>query len=125
LIRDNDRKFGVEFAAVAKSSGIEVLRTPYRAPRANAVGVRFLGSERRECLDHFLILGEGHLYRVIKEYVTFFNGARPHQGIEQRIPEQVGSKVKEKRDGKIIAFPVLHGLSLDRDLRHHDYGRVA
>jgi transposase InsO family protein len=58
LIRDNDSKFGVTFDRVAKSSGIKILKTPYRAPRANAICERFLGSVRRECLDHLLILHE-------------------------------------------------------------------
>ena len=58
LIRDNDSKFGVGFARVAKTSGIEILKTPYHAPRANAICERFLGSVRRECLDHLLILQE-------------------------------------------------------------------
>jgi transposase InsO family protein len=57
LIRDNDKKFGSNFARVATISGIQVLRTPYRTPQANAVCERFLGSVRRECLDHYLILG--------------------------------------------------------------------
>lgn len=118
LIRDNDRKFGSDFTSVAKASGIDVLRTPYRAPCANAICERFLGSVRRECLDHLLIVSELQLYRVVREYVSFFNGARPHQGIEQRIPEKLGSSREEKREGKIIAFPVLNGL-------HHDYRRVA
>jgi putative transposase len=118
LIRDNDPKFGSEFMSVAKISRIDVLRTPYRAPRANAVCERFLGSVRRECLDHVLILSEHQLYRVIKEYVTFFNRARPHQGIEQQIPERMGSRGEEKREGNIISFPVLNGLQ-------HDYRRVA
>ncbi len=52
---------------MAEASGITILRTPYRAPRANAVCERFLGSVRRECLDHLLILGERHLARVLRE----------------------------------------------------------
>jgi transposase InsO family protein len=86
LIRDNDCKFASEFTSVAKASEIEVSRTPYRAPRANATCERFLGSVRRECLDHLLIVSERQLYRVIKEYVGFFNAARPHQGIGPKIP---------------------------------------
>ena len=66
---------------VAAASGIRTLRTPTRAPRANATCERFLGSVRRECLDHILVLGEGHLRRVLNEYVVYFNQARPHQGI--------------------------------------------
>ena len=97
---------------------MEILRTPYRAQRANAICERFLGSIQRECLDHFLILSEGQLYRVIKEYVVFFNAARPHQGIHQQIPERMGISGEEKREGKIVAFPVLNGLQ-------HDYRRVA
>lgn len=118
LIRDNDSKFGTAFSTVAHATQIEVLRTPYRAPRANAVGERFLGSVRRECLDHFLLVSEGQLYRLVKEYVTFFHAARPHQGIAQQIPEKMESRAEEKHEGKIIAFPVLNGL-------HHDYRRAA
>ncbi len=79
---------------------------------------RCLGSVRRECLDHLLIFGDRQLYRVIAEYVRYFNRARPHQGIQQKIPE--GRTVEEGTEGKrrIIAFPVLNGL-------HHDYRRAA
>ncbi len=110
LIRDRDSKYGEAFTRVAKGSTIQILKTPYRSPKANAICERFLGSVRRECLDHMLIWGESHLYRVMKEYVQFFNQARPHQGINQKIPEGTRSEGKEKRDGKIIAFPVLKGL---------------
>jgi transposase InsO family protein len=81
LIRDNDCKFGPHFARVATTSGIKVLRTPYRTPQANAVCERFLGSVRRECLDHFLILHEKQLHRLLKNYALYFNQARPHQGL--------------------------------------------
>jgi putative transposase len=118
LIRDNDSKFGQEFALMARTTGIELLRTPYRAPRANAVCERFLGGVRRECLDHLLIMSERQLYRVIREYIAFFNSARPHQGIQQKIPEKMARRGEEKGEGKIIAFPVLNGL-------HHDYQRAA
>jgi len=71
---------------VAEDSGIEILRTAYRAPKMNALRERFLGSARRACLDHLLILGEAHLRRALRAYVTYFNEQRPHQGIAQRIP---------------------------------------
>ena len=89
LIRDRDRKYGQTFTRVAAGSKIEILKTPYRAPKANAICTRFLGSVQRECLDHMLILGGSHLYRIIKEYVDFFNQARPHQGIDQKIPKEI------------------------------------
>jgi putative transposase len=128
LIRDNDSKFGERFTRVAAGSSIEMLRTPYKAPRANAVCERFLGSVRRECLDHILILSERHLHRVIKEYVQYFNMARPHQGIRQTIPVPQVVKLGESQlgetslpppegIGKVISLPVLGGL-------HHDY-RIA
>jgi transposase InsO family protein len=66
---------------VVRASGAAVLRTPARAPRANAVCERFMRSVRRECLDHLLILSEGQLLRVAKAYVAYFNCARPHQGL--------------------------------------------
>lgn len=118
LIRDRDRKYGAAFTCVAKGRGIEMLKTPYRAPKANAICERCLGSLRRECLDHMLILGEHHLYRVIKEYVEYFNQAQPHQEINQTVPERTAAEGTAESSGKIIAFPVLNGL-------HHDYRRAA
>ncbi|CAA9544844.1 MAG: Mobile element protein, partial [uncultured Thermomicrobiales bacterium] len=116
LIRDNDRKYGPCFARVAAASGIRVLRTPVRAPRANAVCERFLGSVRRECLDHMLVLGERHLHRVLREYVAYFNRERPHQGIGQATPEQSPAGLRN-RAGPVCSTPVLGGL-------HHVYRRA-
>jgi len=119
LIRDNDGKFGVGFARVAKTSHIEILRTPYQAPRANAICERFLLSVRRECLDHVLILHEKQLHRILNAYVQYFNHARPHQGIRQQIPEQRAASVPQDREsGQILSFPILGGL-------HRDYRRSA
>jgi putative transposase len=114
LILDNDSKFGVTFARVAKTSGIKILKTPYHAPRANAICERFLGSVRRERLDQLLLLQEKQLHRVLNAYVAYFNQARPQQGIQQQIPEQkAGSVPAQHASGKVISFPVLGGL-------HHD-----
>ncbi len=118
LIRDNDAKYGSAFARVAADSRIAVLRTPIRAPRANATCERFLGSVRRECLDHVLVLGEGQLRRVLREYVVYFNTARPHQGIGQAIPSAFGLASPARPAGPIVSIPVLGGL-------HHDYRRAA
>ena len=104
---------------MAEASGIEVLRTAYRAPKENAICERSRGSVRRECLDHVLILGEVHLRRVLREYVAYFNRARPHQGLQQRIPD--GQEVRllpPEARGRVRAVPVLGGL-------HHTYRRVA
>jgi Integrase core domain len=119
LIRDNDSKFGPCFARVAATSGIGILKTPYHAPRANAVCERFLGSVRRECLDHVLILHEKQLHRVLRSYVAYFNDARPHQGIQQRVPHgKVTCMPPDECGDRIISVPVLGGL-------HHEYRRVA
>ena len=119
IIRDNDATYGPHFSAVALGTGINVLRTPIKAPRANAICERLLGSVRRECLDHLLIGSEQHLHCVFKEYVAYFNQARPHQGIAQQIPaprEHVTQA--SEASGNVIAFPVLGGL-------HHEYRRAA
>jgi transposase InsO family protein len=118
LIRDNDGKFGRHVAAVAEGSGIQIVKIPPRSPNLNPICERFLGSARRECLDHVLILSEGHLRRVLEEYTAaYFNNARPHQGLGQRVPAG-GVGPPAETGGKIIASPVLSGL-------HHDYRRAA
>jgi transposase InsO family protein len=116
LIHDRDKKYGAHFTSVA--AGIQQLRTPHRAPRANAVCERWIGSLRRGCLDHTLIFHRNHLYRVLKVYVVdYYNRSRPHQGIEQRIP--AGYRKRDPaQSGGIIATPVLGGL-------HHSYSRIA
>jgi putative transposase len=119
LIRDNDSKFGPCFAHVAATSSIKLLKTPYYAPRANAICERFLGSVRRECLNHLLIFHEKQLHRVLRAYVAYFNEARPHQGIHQQVPQrEVPSVPLDQRGETIISVPVLGGL-------HHEYKRVA
>jgi putative transposase len=109
LIRDNDKKFGGQFQHVVDGADIEILKTPVEAPRANAFCERLLGSLRRECLDYMLILSERHLRRIVTECITYFNQARPHQGINQRIPD--APQLPNHPDGKIVGVPVLGGAS--------------
>jgi hypothetical protein len=71
---------------------------------------RSLGSVRRECLDYILILSQRHLHRVMREYQGYFNHARPHQGIEQRVPCQLEQRGGPPTRGKIASHPVLGGL---------------
>ncbi len=77
LIRDRDSKFTAAFDAVFAGAGIRIIRTPIRAPRANAIAERFIGTLRRECLDHLLITGERHLTAVLREYVQQLRHAPP------------------------------------------------
>jgi putative transposase len=84
----------------------------------NSVCERFLGSVRRECLDHLIILSEPQLQQVLAEYaLSYFNTARPHQGIGQRVPLP-GDRGQARVGGTVTAIPVLSGL-------HHDYRAAA
>jgi transposase InsO family protein len=120
LLRDNDAKFGTVFDDVAKGAGIRVIRTPILAPKANCHVERLIGSLRRECLDHVLVLNDGHLRRMLDEYAGFYNQARPHQGIEQRRPDSFAKpalSLPTATADRVTSRPVLGGL-------HHDY-RIA
>jgi len=85
-IHDRDATFPPAFDTVFAAEGVEVVRTPYRAPTANAFAERWVRSARAEGLDHLLVAGEGHLRRVLARYVAHYNEARPHQGLDQRCP---------------------------------------
>jgi transposase InsO family protein len=86
LIRDGDNKFTAAFDAVFVGADIVVIRTPIRAPRANAIAERFIGTLRRECLDHLLITGPRHLTAVLQEYLAHYNTHRPHRSLDQHPP---------------------------------------
>ncbi len=117
LLHDRDCKYGRKFAAVAASSGIKELTSPIRAPKANAICERIIGSMKRECLDHMLIWHRSQIRRLVKQYAVYYNLARPHQGIEQRIPERFAQNqhsVANCPRSRIISKLVLGGL-------HHQY----
>jgi putative transposase len=118
VIRDRDDKFGAAFDRVAKGAGARVLHTAVQAPVMDAVCERFLGSVRRECLDHIIILSEEHLRHVVAEYaLSYFNTVRPHQGIGQRTPVP-SERVRASFADSVTAVPVLGGL-------HHEYRAAA
>ena len=117
LIRDRGSKYGSLFSSVAKSTGMKVLKTPVRAPKANAICERFTGSLRRGCLDHMPTLHSNQLHRTVRAYVDYCNRFSPHQGIGQRVPAQY-PRTCPASPGRIIATPVLGGL-------HHTYSRAA
>jgi transposase InsO family protein len=121
LIRDNDNKFSKKFSAVAKSSGIKELKTPFQAPKANAHCERLIGTMKRECLDHFLVFNQYQLKRIIVAFAEYYNQHRAHQGIMQRIPAklyQPRPQLSNQVKGKVIATPMLNGL-------HHNYTYAA
>ena len=86
LLRDRDSKFSAAFDEVLGSERFDVIRLPYRTPVANSFVERWVGTARREALDHVLIFGRRHLERVLEEFLEHYHEARPHQGPGQRRP---------------------------------------
>ena len=82
LIDNRDAKYWGPFDEVFRTQGLRVIRTPYRAPQANAFAERWVRTVRQECLDHVLVWGGGHLGRVLRDYVHHCNAERPHRGLE-------------------------------------------
>ena len=107
LIRDHDKKYAKHFSAAAGS--IKEVETPYQTPQANGVCERFMGSLRRECMDHILIHDDKHLRQVVTDYAAYFNQERPHQGIEQRIPDQYDQTRSKPTRGQFTSKAILGG----------------
>jgi transposase InsO family protein len=118
LLRDRDAKFTAAFDAVFATEGIQVLRTPVRAPRANAYAERWVGTVRREVLDRMLILGCRQLRSVLAEYVDHYNGHRPHRALGQAPPLEPSVPVVLAPPGRVVRRDRLSGLI-------HEYAQVA
>ena len=119
LIRDRDTKFTTGFDAVFTSVDIEILRSPPRAPQANAYAERWIGTVRRECLDRLLIVGERQLRSVLADYEAHYNGHRPHRSLDQRPP--LGGAVVTRGEDPSVAIEradILGGLI-------HEYRHAA
>jgi len=86
LIHDRDSKFTAAFDEVFRSESIRTIRTPVRAPRANAFVERWIGTVRRDCLDRILIVNRRHLERILPTYICHYNEHRPHRSLDQRPP---------------------------------------
>jgi len=119
LLRDRDAKFTGPFDAVLRTEGVRVIRTPIRSPRANAFAERFVGTVRRECLDHVLIYGRRHLERVLKAYVAHYLEERPHRGLRLAVPAgKRAPQVRGTTRTMVERRDVLGGLI-------HEYRRAA
>jgi putative transposase len=117
LIHDRDGSYGAAFNRRVRLLGITQIRTPVRAPRANAIAERWVRTVRAECLDHRLVLGHRNLQRLIDEYVAYYNDWRPHRSQGQRAPRRRSRRALESHN-RIVAEPVLGGL-------HHVYRFTA
>jgi putative transposase len=118
LVRDRDARFTDSFDAVFGSQGIRILRTPVRAPWANAVAERWVGTVRRELLDRMLIVGRRQLETVLSVYVAHYNEHRPHRALGQASPLRVASPAAPTADLPVVRVDRLGGLI-------HEYAQVA
>lgn len=114
LLRDRDGAYGRIFDEAVEAMGIRTLRTTPRSPWQNAYVERVIGSIRRECLNHVIVLSQAGLRAILAEYVVYYNAGRAHQGLAGERPI---SRPRRTR-GRIVARPVLGGL-------HHVYDRAA
>jgi putative transposase len=87
LICGRDSKFTRDFDAVFRSEGIEIIRTPIRAPKANAIAERFVRTVHSECLDWLLIVNRHHLERALHVFVDHYNSHRPHRSLDLAPPD--------------------------------------
>ena len=114
LIRDRDNKYGKIFDNVIRSFGIDSILTAYKSPWQNGYVERVIGSIKRECLDHLIVLNENHLRGLLGDYFSYYNKYRTHLGIDKDSPE--GRQIQAV--GKIDKIPMVNGL-------HHYYFRKA
>ena len=118
LIRDRDRGYGGDFVRRARAIGIQTVLTPVHAPQANALAERVFGTIRRECLDHLIVLNEAHLLLVLREYVAYYNDARPHRSLALEPPAGPRVLAPPSLRASVVGAPVLGGL-------HHVYDWAA
>ena len=119
LVHDRDKRFGATFDEIFKAEGVEIIRTPWRAPKANAYAERWIRTTRAECLDRVMVLGARHLERLLSTYVKHYNEERPHRGLGLRPPGASSSlRVLGSEPNEIKRRDLLGGLI-------HEYYRKA
>ena len=116
LLRDRDQVYGGYFRSLVAGMGIEEVVTIAQSPWQNPYAERLIGSIRRECLGHVIVLGEGQLLRILREYFGYYNEVRPHQSLEKNAP--LPREIELPTKGEVISIPQVGGL-------HHRYLRAA
>ncbi len=114
VILDRDRKFAGDPTEMIKSMGSRLIRTAYRSPWQNGVAERWVGSCRRELLDHVIVFNEAHLRRLVREYLRYYHVDRTHDGLGKDTPEKRPVEGWEGRHCRVVAIPRVGGL-------HHRY----
>jgi transposase InsO family protein len=115
LIHDRDAKYGTEVPAAIRFLNLKALRTSFASPWQNGVAERWVGSCRRELLDHVIALNERHLKRLLSEYVSYHHEDRTHLGLGKETP---GCRTRCVTSGRVLSHDRLGGL-------HHRYDRAA
>jgi len=116
LIRDRDAIYGEKFCRQAAALEIQEIRTAPQSPWQNPYAERVIGSIRRECLDHVIVLGERHLKRILASYVDYYNDARTHISLNKDAP--TGRSRQPPEQGRVVELDRVGGL-------HHEYVRMA
>ena len=116
LLRDRDGLYGAEFTKRVTALGIEEKSIAPRAPWQNPYAERLIGTIRRDCLDHVIVIGERHLQRVLENFFEYYHHSRPHRSLTQDSP--VPRLVMPPEQGPVVEFPQVGGL-------HHLYIRQA
>jgi transposase InsO family protein len=108
LLRDRDGIYGLAFEHCAEALGLEQVRIAPRSPWQSPYVERLIGSARRECLDHVIVLNRAHLHRVLESYFAYYHGWRTNLGLDKGAPQ--ARRAQAPAEGSIIAFPEVGGL---------------
>ncbi len=116
LLRDCDASYGEEVRPQAAALEIEEVTTARQSPWQNPYAERVIGSIRRECLDHMILLGERHLKRILASYADYYHSVRTHLSLEKDAPN--GRPIQSPEQGRVVELKRVGGL-------HHEYVRMA
>lgn len=114
LILDRDNKYTGEATEMLKNLGSHLIRTVYRSPWQNGIAERWVGSCRRELLDHVIVLNENHLRRLVRDYIRYYHEDRTHDSLDKDAPERRVMEPRGVTGSEVVTFPRLGGL-------HHRY----